>query len=91
LSTSTPTVANGSPITFSYSTPATTNTSKNWVGIYRSGSTPGSVSSIDWKYTPGTGGTVTFTANYGPGSYQAYYLYNDGYTILAGPVAISLT
>jgi hypothetical protein len=52
---------------------------------------PGNGSSIDWKYTAGTRGTVTFTANYGAGSYQAYYLYNDGYTILAGPVGISLT
>jgi hypothetical protein len=91
LATNTPTVANGSNITFNYSTPASTNSSTNWVGIYRPGTSPGNGSSIDWKYTAGTSGTVTFTANYGAGNYQAYYLYNDGYTILAGPVAISLT
>jgi hypothetical protein len=91
LATNTPTVANGSNITFNYSTPASTNSSTNWIGIYRPGTSPGNGSSIDWKYTAGTSGTVTFTANYGAGSYQAYYLYNDGYTILAGPVAISLT
>jgi hypothetical protein len=34
---------------------------------------------------------VNFTAGYGAGSYQAYYLANDGYTVLAGPVALTLT
>jgi hypothetical protein len=91
LATATPSVSNGSSITFSYSTKASTNSSTNWVGVYRPGTSPGSGWSIDWQYTPGTSGTVTFTANYGVGSYQVFYLYNNGYTILAGPVAISLT
>jgi hypothetical protein len=91
LSTATPVVANGSTVTFNFATPAASNSPTNWVGIYRAGTTPGNGSSIDWHYTPGTSGTVNFTASYGAGSYQAYYLANDGYSVLAGPVALTLT
>ncbi|BBH18458.1 hypothetical protein Back2_27450 [Nocardioides baekrokdamisoli] len=90
LSTTTPSVTNGSSITFNYTTPAATNSSTNWVGIYKQGNTPGNQASTDWKYTAGTSGSVTFTANYGPGTYQVYYLYNDGYTVLAGPITVTL-
>jgi hypothetical protein len=91
LTTSTPTVANGSSITFAYSTPAATNSAKNWVGFYKQGDTPGVQYSTAWQYTPGTSGNVTFTANYGPGTYNVYYFSNDGYTVLAGPVTVTLT
>lgn len=91
LTTSTPSVKNGSSVTFSYSTPSSTNSSTNWVGIYASGNTPGNEASTAWKYAAGTNGTVTFTANYGKGTYQVYYLYDNGYTVLAGPVTITLT
>lgn len=91
LTTSTPSVANGSSITFSYSTPAATNSAKNWVGFYKPSDTPGVQSSTAWQYTPGTSGTVTFTANYGAGTYKVYYFSNDGYTVLAGPVTVTLS
>lgn len=90
LSTGTPTVANGSPVTFNYTTPASTASSTNWIGVYPHGVTPGSQAATDWQYAPGTSGSVTFTANYGVGSYDVYYLYNNGYTVLAGPVGLTL-
>jgi hypothetical protein len=34
-------VPNGSTITFSYSTPAATVSSTNWIGIYEPGQIPG--------------------------------------------------
>jgi hypothetical protein len=91
LTTPTPTVPNGSSISFSYSTPAATNSSTNWVGFYKQGDTPGVQYSTAWQYAPGTSGSVTFTANYGPGTYKVSYFSNDGYTVLAGPVTVTLT
>jgi hypothetical protein len=91
LTTATPSVANGSPVTFTYSTPPATNSTTNWIGIYKAGDTPGVQASTDWQYTPGTSGSATFTANYGAGTYKAYYFSNDGYTVLAGPVTLTLS
>ena len=91
LTTPTPTVPNGSSITFSYSTPPATNSSTNWVGFYKPGDTPGVQYSTAWQYTPGTSGSVTFTANYGAGTYKVYYFSNDGDTVLAGPLTVTLT
>ncbi|WP_194914826.1 alkaline phosphatase family protein [Catenulispora rubra] len=91
LTTTTPSVANGSSVTFSYSTPPATNSAKNWIGIYKPGNTPGSQASTAWQYTPGTSGSATFTANYGPGTYNVYYFNNDGYSILAGPLTLTLS
>ena len=90
LTTTTPSVTNGSSITFSYTTPTSSSSSSNWIGIYKQGQTPGSQYSTDWQTASGDRGSVTFTANYGPGTYQVYYLYNDGYSVLAGPVTVTL-
>ncbi|WP_300613585.1 NHL repeat-containing protein, partial [Trebonia sp.] len=80
-------------ITFSYSVPAAGVESTNWVGIYEPGQTPGDVASTVWQYTPDASGTVTFnTASLdGVGDYVAYFLYDNGYDVLAGPVAFSVT
>jgi phospholipase C len=93
LTESASSVPNGGTITFSYSTPAATVSSTNWIGIYESGQTPGQVGSTTWQYAPGASGTLTFsTASLvGVGSYTAYYLYNNGYQVLAGPVTFSVT
>lgn len=90
LTTSTPSVANGSSVTFSYTTPPATNSTKNWIGIYKPSDTPGSQASTAWQYTPGTSGSATFTANYGAGTYKVYYFSDDGYSVLAGPVTLTL-
>lgn len=72
---------NGSTITFSYSTPAATVSSSNWIGIYEPGQVPGQVGSTTFQYAPGASGTLTFSAASlnGVGNYIAFYLYNNGY------------
>jgi endonuclease/exonuclease/phosphatase family metal-dependent hydrolase len=74
--------------------------SKDWVGIYPTGITPsGNPVSLLWFYTNGTKtsggtlatGTVTFTnPTLGVGSYGVYFLGNDSYGILAGPVTLTI-
>jgi sugar lactone lactonase YvrE len=88
LTESPATVGNGANFTFMYSTPAATVSSTNWVGIYQPGQIPGQVGSTTYEYAPGSSGTVTFSTSSlnGVGQYQAYYLYNNGYQQLAGPV-----
>ncbi|GIT78752.1 hypothetical protein LLS1_04210 [Leifsonia sp. LS1] len=73
---------------------------KNWIGIYRHGQKPGSgSSSLDWRYAPGAGGSFTWgpgsrdgwtheAATIGAGDLDVYLLANDGYGVLAGPVAL---
>lgn len=66
--------------------------SKDWIGIYNQGDTPGIVSSIDWLYANGQksatkklkNGTVTFSTGLpNTGTYKVYFFKNDGYTVLA--------
>jgi streptogramin lyase len=92
LTESVSSVPNGADITFSYSTPAATVNSTNWIGIYSPGQTPGQVGSTTYQYAPGSSGTVTFaTTNLnGVGPYAAFYLYDNGYQVLAGPVDFSV-
>jgi phospholipase C len=82
----------GTPINFAYSVPAAQVNTKNWIGIYRSGVTPGSTASLAWQYVTNGGGTATFaTSGLAAGSYAAWLLYNDGYSVLAGPAAFTVT
>ncbi|WP_035798297.1 alkaline phosphatase family protein [Kitasatospora mediocidica] len=92
LTTGTPSVANGANVTFQYTTPAATAGSTNWIGIYPVGVTPGKQSSLTWQYAPGTSGSLTFSTSKlsGAGSYAVWYLYNDGYTALAGPLTLTV-
>ncbi|MEV6924509.1 endonuclease/exonuclease/phosphatase family protein [Dactylosporangium sp. NPDC051485] len=89
------TVAAGNPIQLSYSTDKPN--AKNWVGLYRNpGDGPvNQVSvgpSLNWTYTPNSSGTASLpTSGLAAGDYVVYYLYNDGYTWLAQPVALRLT
>jgi hypothetical protein len=65
--------------------------SKDWIGVYPEGVTPGSTGSTLWNYvngtrTPGAGlreGTVTFGSGLNlAGIWTAYLLVNDGYTVV---------
>jgi len=84
----------GEPIRITFS--GGPGNSKDWVGIYKQGQTPGQVGSTLWYYvggskTPGaapTSGTLTFADGsgswpLGAGQWTAFFLENDGYTILA--------
>ncbi len=92
LSTTTSSVVRGASINFSYTTPPATLSSSNWIGIYPAGVTPGSQSSISWSYAANSSGATTFaTSSLSAGNYAAWYCYNDGYTVLAGPVPFTVT
>ncbi|MEV6524595.1 hypothetical protein AB0M43_21790 [Longispora sp. NPDC051575] len=95
LTLSAATVAQGSPVTFGYSTdrPA----AKNWVGLYaQPGNGPVNQkyvgSSTAYLYVPAASGTGGFdTAALGAGTYALYYLADDGYAWLAPPVTFTVT
>ncbi len=65
-------------------------TSTDWVGIYPRGITPGSQVSTDWLYVSGSrsagaaleSGSVTFASTPGTGEWTAFFLAQDGYTVL---------
>lgn len=97
-STGSTSVEQGAPITFDYAVgESSAVNSENWVGIY---SNPGCgpvdqksvCASTVWNWTPDASGTTTFsTASLAPGNYIAYFLYDNGYTWLAKPVAFTVT
>jgi len=92
LSASAPSVPAGSAISLRYSTPASKFSAKNWIGLYPAGVTPGKQASLAWKYAPEMGASMDFsTSGLAPGQYAAWYCYNDGYTVLAGPVPVTVT
>ena len=84
------TVAAGQALSVAYQTTAADASSTNWVGLYPVGVTPGSQASITWQYATGTSGSVSFAASSLPaaGTYALWYLYDNGYTALAGPVDV---
>ncbi|OCT15311.1 hypothetical protein A8709_14545 [Paenibacillus pectinilyticus] len=68
------------PVTLSYKGAAANG--KDWVGIYKTGDTPpGSGVAITWNYAKSGDGKVSFSG-LAPGTYDALFLFNDGYTIL---------
>jgi hypothetical protein len=82
----------GQALNVAYSTTANESSTENWIGLYPIGVTPGSQSSTAWEWAPGTSGTATFPASSLPaaGTYALWYLYDNGYTSLAGPVDITI-
>ncbi|MFD0894559.1 fibronectin type III domain-containing protein [Luteolibacter ambystomatis] len=64
---------------------------KDWIGIYKVGQTPGvgGVTSTAYQYTPAASGTKSF-ANLPKGYYYAVYLVNDGYFEISQRVAFSV-
>ncbi len=93
LTTGTPNVASGASVTFQYSTPPATTSSTNWIGVYPHGAVPGQQSSLSWQYAPNGNGSSTFATSGlpGPGTYDVWYLHDDGYTALAGPLTLTVS
>jgi hypothetical protein len=86
-------VSDGGNVTLRYTVPSPGQVSvKNWIGIYPAGVTPGQRSSLTWSYAPNAAGALTFSTGKlgGAGTYDAYYLANDGYSILAGPFTLTV-
>ena len=86
------TVAAGQALTVSYQTTASNSSSENWIGLYPLGVTPGSQGSTAWEWAAGASGTATFPASSLPaaGTYALWYLYDNGYSVLAGPTDITI-
>jgi Phosphoesterase family len=92
LTTSTASVAQGANIVFNYATTPAMVNADNWIGIYATGNTPGQGSSINWQYAPSANGTASFsTSGLAAGSYAAWYLYDNGYTALSGPLNFTVS
>ncbi|WP_326822775.1 RICIN domain-containing protein [Streptosporangium sp. NBC_01756] len=92
LTSSTSTLAKGTDFTLEYSTPPDTVSAKNWIGLYPAGAKPGDQDAIVWKYASGASGLITLSTGAvpGPGTYTAWYCHNDGYTVLQGPVTVTV-
>jgi hypothetical protein len=91
LNTASP-VQQGTAVTFSYSVPAASLSAKNWIGIYKPSDTPGTQGSTVWQYVTNASGTATFdTHGLAAGDWKVYLFYNDGYTVLAGPITLTVT
>ncbi|MDQ1095825.1 MULTISPECIES: fibronectin type III domain-containing protein [Chryseobacterium] len=55
------------------------NLTKDWIGIYKMGQTPGSIGASKWSYVTTEAGTLNFTG-LSKGYYYAQYFLEDGYT-----------
>ncbi|WP_309069131.1 metallophosphoesterase, partial [Microbacterium sp.] len=64
----------------------------NWVGVYptSAGTPDGSPGSTQWRYTPGSSGTVAFEG-LPAGAWSVYLLAQDGYAQLAAPVEFTVS
>ena len=105
LTASASSVTEGTPVTFTYSTPSNYLSTSNWIGFYSGGNSPENGPYGIWEYTqtgthslPASGsspvadGTDTFsTAGLAPGTYTVYFLYNDGYAVIGDPVTLQVT
>ncbi|MFB4274221.1 MULTISPECIES: RICIN domain-containing protein [unclassified Nonomuraea] len=92
LTSSTSALARGTDFTLQYSTVPETVSAKNWIGLYPASKKPGDGEAIVWKYAPDASGLITLatTAVPGPGTYAAWYCHNDGYTVLEGPLTVTV-
>lgn len=81
---------------FDYVTPPWRHSPKNWIGVYKRGTQPGADnSSLAWVYAPRGAGSVMLGSRSGnatlpSGQYDLWYLFDDGYQALAGPIPFTL-
>lgn len=61
------------------------NLTKDWIGIYKMGHTPGNINSTQWSYVITASGTLNFTG-LAKGYYYAQYFLEDGYTTIGEKV-----
>ncbi|WP_294252127.1 fibronectin type III domain-containing protein [uncultured Chryseobacterium sp.] len=61
------------------------NLTKDWIGIYKMGHTPGNVNSTKWNYVTSASGSLSFTG-LAKGYYYAQYFLEDGYTTVGEKV-----
>ncbi|GAA1169923.1 hypothetical protein MOX01_28580 [Microbacterium oxydans] len=101
LTLDTPRIGVDETVTFSFDAGSAVH-DRNWIGIYRDGAVPGGPASLDWRYVADQTGQVTWNASrrdgwtrnsatMGAGEYDVYLLEDDGYTVLAGPIDLTVT
>ncbi|GJJ00760.1 non-hemolytic phospholipase C [Duganella rhizosphaerae] len=91
LSTGTPNVTRGGAAVFGYTAPPGKIDAKNWIGLYAAGTSPGKGNAVQWAYAPNFSGSVSFnTSALAVGEYNAWYLYQNAFVVLGGPVAVSV-
>jgi len=59
----------------------------DWIGLYKSGETPGSTPSTDWKYVNGSSGMLNLQVAE-TGKYFIAFFKNDGYTELSERISL---
>jgi hypothetical protein len=60
---------------------------RDWIGIYRKGATPGSVTSVAYQYVSGPNGSVSFAGLLARQEYFAAFFTDDSFTEIAPRVA----
>jgi endonuclease/exonuclease/phosphatase family metal-dependent hydrolase len=83
--------ADNEPLTFTYLTSSPDDT--NWIAVWPVGDGPvdgeSSTASLTWDYTPGEEGSVQLSIEeLEPGTYEAFFLAEDGYEELAKPIEV---
>jgi hypothetical protein len=61
---------------------------KDWIGIFKKGEIPGTVTATKWSYTSGVSGTLDFSGFTTAGEYFVAFFTNDTYTEIATRVPI---
>lgn len=73
---------------FDYAVPPWHHRPKNWIGVFAAGSEPTKKHLLRWVYAPRGVGSVMLADASGdalpPGRYEAWYFFDDGYTVLGG-------
>lgn len=80
--------AAASVITVTWSAPSGVSLSRDWIALYRQGST--NKQYVDWKYTGSASGTATLALPAEQGTYEVRYLKNNAYTSVAASDTITV-
>jgi phospholipase C len=85
-------VQKGMGFALAYAAPAGKLDARNWIGLYGPGASPGKGNALAWAYaTQQSGSWVVNTAALAVADYNAWYLYQDGYEVLGGPLPFCVT
>lgn len=89
LSLSASSINTGQSVVLSYESPASDNRSRDWVGMYKPGTSNRSY--LAWQYVGSrSDGSLTFTPD-AAGTYEFRYFKNNGYTLVATSPRLTVT
>jgi phospholipase C len=76
---------------FDYATPPWHHRPQNWFGVFKSGVAPAFGNELLHVAAPRGVGSVTASSTaLPPGKYDVWYLFDNGYTALAGPISFAV-